>query len=255
MEGAGSAYAPLAFGYTLYSLMSFAAVGPWMGLAVILVLLTGLAVRRRVRLCWTFPLYLGTIALADLLMLAWPEQFRWQWFWLGKELVITVLRFGLALELTYRIVRAFPTARATVRGVLLGVLLLTLAIVFAGTGDLAPAEGTSILGPLISRVQPLVLSGSIWLLTGIAGVILWYRLPVHPLHKAILVGLVPYLLIFTVSLNLIESRGWEVSVFVSSFSALTWLVVLGSWAVVAWRRSDVPVRAPAPDPALRRAIG
>ena len=235
--------------------MSFAVIVPWACLALILVLLAGLTARRRFGVCWTFAPYLATVALADLLMLVWPEQFRWQWFWLGKELVITVLRFGLALELTYRTVRAFPTARATVRGVLLGVLLLTLAIVFVGTGDLAPKEGEAVLAPLISRVQPLVLSGAIWLLTGTAGVILWYRLPVHPLHKAILVGLVPYLLIFTVSLNLIESRGWEVRELVSFFPALAWLSLLGFWGAVAWRRGDVPVRAPAPDPALRRATG
>lgn len=235
--------------------MSFAAVGPWMGLAVILVLLTGLAVRRRVRLCWTFPLYLGTIALADLLMLAWPEQFGWQWFWLGKELLIDLLRFAVALELIYRTVRAFPTARSTVRGVLLGLLLLTLWIVFSGTGDLAPKEGEAVLAPLISRVQPLVVSGAIWLLAGIAVIILWYRLPVHPLHKAILVGLVPYLLVFVVSLNLIESWGWDVSADVSYFPALAWLVLLGYWAMIAWRPGDVPVRAPAPDPALRRVTG
>ena len=235
--------------------MSFAVIVPCTGLALTVVLLAGLTARGRLGLCWTFAPYLATVALAELLMLVWPEQFHSQWFWLGKELVITVLRFALALELTYRTVRAFPTARATVRGVLLGVLLLTLGMVFSGTGDLVSPEGTPILEPIISRVQPLVLSGAIWLLTGIAGVILWYRLPVHPLHKAILVGLVPYLLIFTVSLNMIESWGWEASELMNVFSALTWLVVLGFWAVVAWRRSDVPVRAPAPDPALRRAIG
>ena len=234
--------------------MSFSAVGPWAGLAVIFVLLAGLAVRQRVRLCWTFPLYLGTIALADLALMVGPPPFDSQLFWFGKELVITVLRFALALELTYRTVRAFPTARATVRAVLLGVLVLTLAIVFSGTGDLA-AEGTPVLGPLITRVQPLVLYGAIWLLTGIAGVILWYRLPVHPLHKAILVGLVPYLLLSTVSLNLIEKWGWEVSGQVNLVPALAWLCLLSVWAVMAWRPGDVPVRAAAHDPALRRATG
>lgn len=235
--------------------MGFADVAPWAGVTVMLVLLAGLAVRGRVGLCWTFPVYLGTIALADLLMLVWPERFRWQWFWFAKELLITTLRFALALELTYRIVRAFPTARATVRGVLLGVLLLTLGIVFSGTGDLVSVEGAPILEPLITHLQPLVLSGAIWLLTGIAAVILWYRLPVHPLHKAILVGLVPYLLLFTVSLNMIGSWGWEVSELVNRFAALAWLAVLGFWATVAWRPGDVPARAPVREAGLRRATG
>lgn len=236
--------------------MSWAVVGPWLGVAVILVLLVGLGVRRRMALCWSFPLYLGTVALADALILTWPDTFYTPGFWLGKELLITVLRFAVALELTYRTVQAFPTARATVRTVLFGVLLLTLGMVFSGIGDLTPDEGSSILAPLITRVQPLVLYGSIWLYTGIAGVILWYRLPVHPLHKAILVGLVPYLLLFTVSLNMIESLGWEVSGWASAVPAVAWLLVLGFWATVAWRPGDLPVRAPEPDPqALRRATG
>ena len=42
--------------------MGFAAILQWTGLAVIFVLLAGLVGRRRLGLCGTFPLYLGTIA-------------------------------------------------------------------------------------------------------------------------------------------------------------------------------------------------
>jgi hypothetical protein len=235
--------------------MSVPAILMGAGLALTLTLLAGLGARGRFRLCWTFGPYLATAAIADLLMTVWPDQFHTQLFWLGQALVIDGLRFALALELSYRTVRAFPTALSTVRGVLLGVLLLTLWMVFSAIGDLASPEGTPILEPLISRVEPLVLSGSIWLLTGIALVILWYRLPVHPLHKAILVGLVPYLLLFTVSLNMIEGWGWEASELMNLFAGLVWLAVLGFWAMVAWRPGEVSVQAPAPDPGLHQATG
>ena len=235
--------------------MSVAVILPWTGLALTLALLAGLAARQRLGLCWTFGPYLAVAAVADVLMTVWPDRFYTQLFWLGQALLVNALRFALALELTYRTVRAFPTARSTVRGVLLAVLLLTLAMVLSGTGSLGSPEGAPVLEPLISQVLPIVLSGSIWLLTGIAGVILWYRLPVHPLHKAILVGLVPYLLLFTVSLNLITSWGWEESELVNRFAALAWLAVLGFWSRVAWHRGDAPERAPAVDPGLRRAIG
>jgi hypothetical protein len=205
--------------------------------------LIGLTVRRRVGVCWSFPAYLSVIALSDLLMLLWPEPFWRLWFFTGKEFVITVLRFAMALELTYRTFRAFPSARATARGVLLLVLLATLVIVFFGTGNLEPPEGAPALGPLMTRVQPRVLSGSIWLLTAVAGLILWYRLPVHPLHKAILVGLVPYLLIFSVSLNLIESQGWETAASASYLNTLAFLLVLLYWTYAAWRPDEVPVQA------------
>ena len=220
--------------------------------------LTGLAVRRRVGVCWSFVAYLGVIAAADLLMLVWPDQFWLLWFFVGKELVINVLRFAVALELTYRTFRAFPSARATARGVLLLVLVVTLAIVFIGTEDLKAPDGAPALGPLMTRVQPRVLNGSIWLLSAIAGLILWYRLPVHPLHKAILVGMVPYLLIFSVSLNLLESRGWEIAAGASYLNTLGFLLALGYWVFAAWRPDAVPVNVaspPGPNPTLDRVTG
>jgi hypothetical protein len=216
--------------------------------------LAGLVVRRRAAVCWTFVVYLGVIAIADLLVILWPDRFWHLWFYLSKEFVITVLRLAVALELTYRTFRAFPSARATARGMLLLVLMATLAVVMVGTGDLAPPEGAPALGPLASRVQPRVLSGAIWLLTAVAGLILWYRLPVHPLHKAILVGLVPYLLVFSVSLNMLESRGWEVLPVVSYLHTLAYLLVLAYWTFTAWRPDEAPVKAPCPaaNPTLDR---
>lgn len=224
---------------------------------VALVAITGLVARRRVRVCWTLVPYLAVTALADLLILVRPEQFYTQSFWLGKELLIHLLRFALALELTYRTVRAFPSARAAARGVLLAVLLVTLAIVFVGTKGLEVPEGAAMLRPVIGQVQPRVLNGSIWLLTAIAGLILWYRLPVHPLHKTILVGLVPYLLVFSVSLHLMESLGWEIRASVNYLYTLSFLLVLVYWARAAWRRSEVPERAnPSPAEAtLDRVAG
>ena len=222
---------------------------------VAIMALAGVVVRRRVGVCWTFVPFLGVIVAADLLVLIWPEHFFRQWFWLGKELLVNLLRFALALELTYKTFRAFPSARATARGALLGVLLVTLVIVFAGTGDLEPPEGAPALGPLISRVQPRVVNGALWLLSAVAGLILWYRLPVHPLHKAILIGYVPYLLVLTVSLNLIDNQGWDIREQVNYLHTSAFLAAVVYWAVAAWRRAEAPVRAPDPEPSLNQAIG
>jgi hypothetical protein len=225
------------------------------GTIVAILALAGVVVRRRVGVCRTFVPYLCVVVVTDLLPLLWPEHFYRQWFWFGGQLVIHVLRFAVALELTYRTFRAFPSARATARGVLLVVLLVALVIVFAGTGDLEPPEGAPALGPLISRVQPRVLNGAIWLFSAIAGLILWYRLPVHPLQKAILIGFVPYLLVFTVSLNLIESQGWDIRAQVNYLHTSAFVAVLSYWAVAAWRRAEAPVRAPEPERGLKEAVG
>jgi hypothetical protein len=216
----------------------------WTAVVLSLAAIAGLFVRGRVGVCRTFVLYLAVIAVGDILMLSWPGSFFQQWFWFGKELVVNILRFGLALELAYWTFRVFPTARATVRGVLLAVLMLTLGIVLAGTGGLELQEGAPALGPLISRIQPRIVNGALWLLTGIAGLVLWYRLPVHPFHKAILVGLVPYLLVYTVSLNLIETQGWHLRTQVNYVVPAVYVLVNVYWTFAAWRRGDEPVEAP-----------
>jgi hypothetical protein len=222
-----------------------------------LVTLGGLVARRKVVVCWTFMPYLATVALGDLLVLLWPEHFYRQWFWVVREQVTNVLRFGVALELAYRTFRAFPAARASVRAVALLVMALTLGIVSAGASDL-PADGP-VLQPLISQVLPRILNGTIWLLTAVAALILWYRLPVHPWHKAVLTGLVGYLLVFSTSLSWIGSQGWGVRPYANVLQIAAFLLLLTYWAVAAWRRAEVPLRPGGEDgshaASLHRAAG
>jgi len=226
------------------------------GVVLSLTALAGLLVRRKVGVCRSFVPYLGFVALADLLMVVWLDRFYQQWFYLSQQLVVHALRFGVVLELTYRTFQAFPTARSSARTVALIVLGLTLAIVVAGTGNLEPPGGVPALGPLISRVQPRIINGSIWLLTAMAGLILWYRLPVHPWHKSILMGLVGYLLVFSTSLTWIENS-WGAREQANLLNAAGYLCLLAYWVVAAWRRAEEPIRSPgvasAPEAALRRA--
>jgi len=206
------------------------------------VILAGLFARRKVGVCRMFVPYLAVTALADLMQLLWPEPFYHLWFWLAKELVIHLLRFGVVLELTYRTFQAFPTARSSARTVALVVLGVTLVIVAAGTGNLEAPTGAPTLGPTISRVQPRILNGSVWLVTAMAGLILWYRLPVHPWHKSIIMGLVAYLLVFSGSLSWIESHGWGVREHANYLMQAGYFALVGYWAVAAWRRAEDPVR-------------
>ena len=226
------------------------------GVAVLLALGTvgGLAVRHRVGVCYTFVIYLVAVEGSDLLMLLWPGFFYAQWFWVESQTLVSVLRFAVALELTYRTFRAFPGARATARVVLLLVVAATLLVV-AGTHDAEPLPGGDVLGPMISRVQPRIVNGTIWLLTAVGALILWYRLPVHPFHKAILTGFVPYLLVFTTALNLLETQGWQIREEVNYLHTGAYVALLGYWAWAAWRRAEDPLRAPETEPALRHVPG
>jgi hypothetical protein len=219
----------------------------WIGVAgslTIAVLLAGLVARRRYGSCYTFCAYLVAVLVADSLILAWPDRFfRWD-FWLLKETVHSLLKFSIAMELAVRTFKGFPGARATARGVVLLVLLLALAgMVFD------PVALTTSLAELATRLQPRILNAAIWLFTAIAAVILWYRLPVDAFHKAILIGFVPYLLVFTVAINALASIGWQLGTLVGYVHPAAYLLLLGYWTHAAWKPMQAPVRPAAPSPA------
>jgi hypothetical protein len=206
-----------------------------LGLDIILLsaCLAGLFVRRRQGLCVSFTLYLGAVLLSDTLVLLWTKFYSWD-FWLLKETVHSLLKFAIALELTLRTFRAFPAARRTAAGLLLGVLLLTwLSVAFA------PAAPTKVPGPpdfakeLAWKIQPYVLAGTVWLFIAISVLILWYRLPVVPLHKALLLGFVPWLLIFNVAMNLLSGGKGGIANYVKN---PVYLALIAYWTLVAWRR-------------------
>jgi hypothetical protein len=230
---------------TLWSLLAYA------GTVAMAVALIGVFVRRRYRVWFIFALFLGVSLLCTLLMLCWPRVFYTGDFWQGKENVLNLLRFAMALELAYRTFRAFPGALATLRWVLLFVLATTLLAVIAVSG------GAADFPSFMADLQPRVLNGSIWLFTAIAALILWYRLPVHPFHKAVLMSYVPFLLVFTVSMNAwAELRawtatGWPRAWFITHPYQLAYLALMIHWSYAAWRRVEEPARPPA----LRTGMG
>jgi hypothetical protein len=70
----------------------------------------------------------------------------------------------------------------------------------------------------------------------VAAVILWYRLPVDPLHKAILIGFVPYLLVFTVAMNALSAYGWDLREYAGYAQTIAYVVLVAYWARAAWRQ-------------------
>ena len=223
----------------LWSLLAYA------GTVAMAVALIGVFVRRRYRVWFIFALFLGVSLLCTLLMLCWPRVFYTRDFWQGKENALNLLRFAMALELAYRTFRAFPGALATLRWVLLFVLVTTLLAIIAVSG------GAGDFQSFMADLQPRVLNGSIWLFTAIAALILWYRLPVHPFHKAVLMSYVPFLLVFTVSMNAwAELRawtatGWPRAWFVTHPYQIAYLALMIHWSYAAWRRVEEPARPPA----------
>ena len=156
-----------------------------------------------------------------------------------NESIANLLRFVVALELAFRTFRGFPGAMARLRLVLLTVVGFTLVVVLAAT----PPRLDYVT--FVGQVTPRVLNGSVWLFTAIAALILWYRLPVRPLYKKVLLSWVPYLLVFTVAMNALGAVGWERGLALDYLRQVAYLALVAYWAHAAWQPVVLPVVRPA----------
>ncbi len=210
------------------------------------VVLAGVLVRARYRVWYLFALFVALTLAFALMTALWRSRFYTTGFWQAKETALNFVRFAMALELAYRTFRAFPGALATLRLTLLIVLVATLVAVLAVSG---PSDYESFL----ANLHPRVLNGSVWLFSTIAALILWYRLPVDPFHKAVLLSYVPYLIVFSLTMNVLGAlgrAGWERAWALQYVNQLAYLALLVHWARAAWRRVEEPIRPPA----LRRPV-
>lgn len=203
--------------------------------AVILLcaILAGLVARRRAASCWSFVAYLAAVALSDLLIGLWPQRFWRKDFWILKESVHNLLKLAVALELMVRIFQPFPSAYAAARRAVIAVV--------AGLGALvwfSLAGGTD-YAAVVGRLHPHVNDGTVWLLVALGAYCLWYHLPLDSLHKAILIGLVPYLLVYSVMQRAVVALGWESGWVFNRSAPVAYLFVLTYWVYVAWRPASV----------------
>jgi hypothetical protein len=203
----------------------------------LLVVLAGIVVRRRARLCWAFPLYVVTILVSNGLQSFWPEQFHTPAYWIVKQRIYDGLKLLLALELAWRAFRLFPGALRTARVVLLSVLVATtLTVAF-----LTPPSSYS----SVWHWQPSITTGTLWMFTATALLVVWYQIPVHDWQRAIMLGLVPYLIVFVLFWNLVRTLGWQALASLNWLDTLAYLAVCIFWAWDAWRRDPPAALEPA----------
>jgi hypothetical protein len=206
--------------------------------ALLVVVAVGLLVRQRVDLCWSFFAYQMTILTTNLMMRCWPERFYNTHFDSMKDTVVVVLKILVGLEIWQRTFSAFPRARVRVGLLLVGVLALT-----AVAARTAPTDGSpffALLVTLAARHQ----AGMVWVLAVVGASAAWYRVPLHPLHRLLLIGFAAYSILWIALLSLMgvihvtmEVFRWTSAVEAAGFGSVQ---LLWSWA--AWR----PLREPSP---------
>lgn len=213
------------------------------GLAVPTVLLAGLAARRLYRVCYTFAAYVVAVTVFAAVIRFWPERFFQIDFYLFKEGAYGLLKLAMAIEIARRTFGAFPAAAARARTVLRAALIVLSLW-------MAPVLINSDVRGLAQEALPRLANGTALLMAAVWALLLWFNLPLHPLHRAILRGLVPYLLLFTLLFSLLTRWGWTLRAWVSVLDSAAYDGLLVYWSWVAWR---VPPRPPA-DPELVRRL-
>jgi hypothetical protein len=206
------------------------------------VTLLGLVVRRRVGLCYSFAGYLVAVEIGDVLPFFWPDRF-WNWnFWVLKESIYVVLKFVVALELIAVVFQAFPGAAATARLAMLFCLAGTFGALLYTPGHVGPMR------EIATDLHPRISNGSAGLFVLILVLSIWYRIPLHDLHRAIARGFAAYLLVAAVALHVL-GRVPGAERLSNRLDVGTYLLVLAYWAWSAWRREEAP---PISEETLRR---
>lgn len=208
----------------------------------VLLIIVGLLIRKRGHLCWSFVAYLGAILVGNSLASFWPERFLTQSFYILKSSVYNILKLCVAAELTYHVFRSFPGALARARMVLAPILaLVAVGIISVPTG----ADYQDI----VTRYNPQVQTGVIWLLSATAVLAVWFNIPLHFLHRAVLLGFSSYLIVFATLDNILRSFGFRRMLdLINMVDAYAYLALVGWWAFTAWRSDEAyevaPVRTP-----------
>jgi hypothetical protein len=136
-----------------------------------------------------------------------------------KQGLYDSLLFGMALEIAYRAFSAFRGIAAWARGALAVAVAISTIAVF-----------------LLTPVNHGTTTAGMWCLTFVALLIVWYQIPVPSFTRAIILGYVPYLVVFVVCFDLIERLGWGVIQNVNLVKTGAYVACAGYLAYAAWRK-------------------
>lgn len=200
-------------------------------LLLLLVVLAGLVRRRLYRLCYSFPAYLAAVWLGDFLILMSPARFYTWTFWIIKESLYAALKLAVALEIVGLAYQAFPHARSKVRVLVLGVLVVLLALLL-----MMPLPVANDIAGIAREQLSRVANGTAFVYCAVWGLVLWYRLPLHPLHRAIISGLVAYMVVFATAATVTLAVARDIRAATNAVEATAWALLLLYWSWVVWRK-------------------
>ena len=210
---------------------------------VLVAALVGLYVRGRSGRSLAIVAYLWAALLGNSLTTFWPDVFFNYEFWMRRQALFDVLKLLVGVEIALRAFRVFPGARATWER------LLAASVVVATTLGFWFLPRDPPYGVMFAH-QPQIIAATVWLFTVTSLVIVHYRIPVDPWHRAILLAFVPYLLVSTTAVTVMKSLGASIHPAMGFLDSVAYLVLIAYWVQAAWRREE----ALEVSPATRRAL-
>ena len=210
---------------------------------VLVAALVGLYARGRSGRCHAMVAYLWAALLSNSLTTFWPDIFFNYGFWVRRQALFDVLKLLIGVEIALRAFRVFPGARATWERLLAASVVVATTLGFWFLPPDVPH------GVLFAQ-QPQIIAATVWLFTVTSLVIVHYRIPVDPWHRAILLAFVPYLLVFTTAITVMKNLGASIHPAMGFLDSAAYLVLIAYWAQTAWRREERLEISPA----TRRAL-
>ena len=199
-----------------------------LSLGLLAVLCAGIVRRGKAGQCLIFSAYIAAATLFTGLILLFPASYTPEAF-MVKQGIYDSLLFGMSLELSYRAFSAFTGIANRVRGLLALTVAGSSVVIFV----LTPPN------PMysdIARYQPSITTTGIWCLAFVAVLIVWYQIPVPAFTRSIILGYVPYLVIFVVYFDLIGRLGWGEIRNLNILNASAYDLAIGYLGYAAWRK-------------------
>ena len=199
-----------------------------LGAALLALLAVTLLRRGKARESFLFTVYIIAAASFTTAFLLFPSAYTPEAF-MVKQGIYDSLLFGMSLELAIRTFAAFRGIAAFVRSALGVAVAVSTGLIMLATP--ASADYNSFM-----RFQPGVSAAGIWCLAFVGLLIVWYQIPVPTFTRAIILGYVPYLMVFTVCLDLISRLGWGQVQNLGYLNAVAYDTVAGYWVYTASRK-------------------
>jgi hypothetical protein len=204
--------------------------------ALVAVALVGIAVRGRVHLSRAFVAYLAGVLVCNQLTVWFPGTFWTYGFWRGQEATHASLSILVAFEIALLTFAMFPVARRRVLAAMFGMLLVTLLALNVDASSSAYPWLTT-----LGLVTPGGQAGRLWLFAIPVLVAAWHRVPLHPFHRAIVLGFGLYLAGYCCLLGFVESSSatresyLHAHAYLRAIDPIAFAATVGVWAWAAWR--------------------